>query len=121
MGNQPKQRPEAPKAPPIRPDSEGALGQGGAPPALEFCLMTHSLRVEFSATDVVAPGDHVRLIAAGPPRVLSQGREVGVLRDSLAGAMGRCLADGYEMAGVVDLVDLEGRFGQITIRGQKAG
>ena len=120
MGNQPKPRPEAPKAPPIRVDSEGALGEGGAPPALEFCLMEHSLRVEFSAPGDVSPGDPVRLIAAGPPRVLSQGREVGVVRDSLAGAMARCLADDYEMAGVVDLVDLEGRYGQITVRGQEA-
>jgi hypothetical protein len=83
--------------------------------------MTHSLRVEFSAKGAVAPDDPVRLIAAGPPRVLRQGREVGVVRDSLAGAMSRCLADGYEMAGVVDLVDLEGRYGQITVRGQEAG
>jgi hypothetical protein len=121
MGNQPKPRPETPKAPPIRPDSEGGLGQGAAPPALEFCLMQHSLRVEFSAKGAISPGDQVRLIAASPPRVLSQGREVGVVRDSLAGAMARCLADDYEMNGVVDLVDLEGRYGQVTVRGQEAG
>lgn len=121
MGTQPKPGPEVPKAPPLRPDAEGALGEGGAPPAIEFCLMAHSLRVEFSARGAVSPGDPVRLIAAGPPRVLCQGREVGVVRDSLAGAMSRCLADDYEMAGVVDLVDLEGRYGQITVRGQEAG
>lgn len=120
MGNQPKPHPETPKASPT-PAAVGDLDAGGSPPASEFCLRQYSLRVEFSTAGAASPGEEVRLVLASPPQVVRGNREVGQVRDSLAGAMSRCLLDGYEMAGVVDFVDLTGKDGQITVSGRKGG
>lgn len=124
MGQQSKPRPETPKAPPSPASNIGVLegsGGGESPPALEFCEMEHSLRVEFSVGATVAPGDRVRLVASSPPRVVGEDNDVGEVRDSLGQAMLRCLLDGYEMKGVVDVVDLSGRQGQISVSGQESG
>jgi hypothetical protein len=120
MGNQPKPHPETSKASPM-PATVGDLDDGGSPPAIEFCLRQHSLRVEFSTAGAASPGEEVRLLLASPPQVLCGARQVGQVRDSLAGGMSRCLLDGYEMAGVVDFVDLTGKSGQITVCGREGG
>lgn len=122
MGQQSKPRPETPKAPPSPVSRTGVMdgdGGGEGSPVLEFCQMEHSLRVEFTAGAVIAPGDPVRLVVSSPPRVLSAGEDIGEVRDSSGQAMLRCLIDGYEMSGVVDLVDLTGRQGQISVSGRE--
>lgn len=121
MGQSPNKTRQPPKAPPPTYGREGSVGAeaGGGQEPVDFCLMTHSIVVRLDPDARATVGMRVALGLASPPRVSSEGREIGTVEDSLGQGLTRCLIDGYQMVGAIHSVDLEGRLAQVTISGER--
>jgi hypothetical protein len=87
---------------------------------MDFCLMAHSVTVVLNAQARAEIGDSVRLSLGSPPGVLSGSARIGTLSDSIAGALTRCLVDGYHLAGKIDSIDLERRRAQVSVVGERS-
>jgi hypothetical protein len=81
--------------------------------------MTHPVSVALLRGADIQIGAFVTLGIGSPPTVNAGNDLVGVINDDLAQGLGRCLLDGYRLAGTVDNVDLEGRFARIAVSGER--
>jgi hypothetical protein len=113
MGGGEHHKRDVAKGPPV--SGIGELG-GGAPAEVDACAAPRT--VDFLLVGAAQAGAFVTVLAGAPPRVFASTGQIGMLVEQAAGGVQACLERGYEMTGVIEVLDATSGTGRLRISGQ---